>query len=384
MVFFVVRVFLFDDRESLLNLLRWPVEKIFSRSGVTINGTRPWDISVNDNRFYRHVLLHGSLGLGESYMRQYWTTEDLEELISRLVSTGLESRSRNFPSQLLSRLFDRFINHQTQQKSKKNAEHHYNLGNDLFFEFLGDYKNYSCGYFKNTENLEDAQLAKMHRLCELLDLKEGDRLLDVGGGWGEFAKFAATHYRCHVTSINIAEEQISHAREHCRETNVNVVKSDYRDMSGTFNKIAVIAMFTHVGHKNYRQFMQTMCSLLEPGGKMVMETVGGVESKTRCEPWTNKYIFPGGLIPSMEQIDLSIEGLFSREGVEEFGDDYVLTLRQWHKNFVEAWPRLSARYSESMRLMFEYFFLSVAGDFRAKGLLHYHIEFARVADRAKL
>ena len=358
-----------------MQLFRRPLEKQLSKAGISINGFQPWDITVKDNRFYRHVLINGSLGLGESYMQQYWTTNDLEELFYRLISAGLEQTSKLSLRQILPEVIGRAFNQQTPAKSKTNAEHHYNLGNDLFFEFLGKYKNYSCGYYKNAENLDDAQLAKLHRLAELLDLHEGDRLLDVGGGWGEFAKFAATHYGCHVTSINIAQEQIDHARAYCRGANVDIVKCDYRDMSGNFDKIAIIAMFTHVGHKNYRHFMHTMSRLLKPGGKMVMETVGGVKSKTRCEPWTNKYIFPGGLIPSMAQIDRAIEGLFYRVGVEEFGDDYVLTLRQWHSNFLKAWPKLSTHYSESMRLMFEYFFLSVAGDFRAKDLLHYHIEF---------
>lgn len=363
-----------------MQLLRRPVESIFSRAGVSINGSNPWDISVNDSRFYREVLTKGSLGLGESYMRGHWTTDDLEGLFYRLCSSGLERTSQQISGQRLARLFDFFVNRQTLNRAKSNAEHHYNLGNDLFFEFLGNFKNYSCGYFKNADTLDDAQVEKMHKLCQLLDLKKGDRLLDVGGGWGEFAKFAATQYGCNVTSINIAQEQINHARKHCRETDVKIVKSDYRDMTGSFNKIAVVAMFTHVGHKNYRQFMQTMSGLLEPGGKMVMETVGGVESKTRCEPWTNKYIFPGGLIPSMEQIDHSINGLLQRDSVDEFGDHYALTLQHWHRNFIAAWPKLRARYSESMRLMFEYFFLSVAGDFRAKGLLHYHIAFSKMAD----
>lgn len=207
-----------------MRILRRSIEKVFYSAGIKINGKQPWDISVKDNRFYRQVLVHGSLGLGESYMQQYWTTDDLEGLISRLISGGLEGRSRYFPMQLFSKLLDRFVNRQTTKKSKANAEHHYNLGNDLFFTFLGRYKNYSCGYYKNAETLEEAQLAKMHRLCELLDLKAGDRLLDVGGGWGEFAKFAATQYHCHVTSINISEEQISHAKEHCLNANVDIVK----------------------------------------------------------------------------------------------------------------------------------------------------------------
>ena len=365
-----------------MRLLRSPVASAFARADVSLDGSRPWDIAVHDERFFRQVLMHGSLGLGESYMRQYWSADDLEELFRRLVCCGVETTAQRSPGQYFSRLVSRFANQQSPRRAKHNAEHHYNLGNDLFFEFLGRYKNYSCGYFRQARTLDEAQLAKMQRLCELLQLSERDRLLDVGGGWGEFARFAATRYGCHVTSINIADEQIAHARQYCRGTGVEVVKSDYRDLSGSFNKIAVVAMFTHVGHRNYRRFMQIMHRVLESGGTMVMETVGGLTSKSCCEPWTNRYIFPGGVVPSMAQIDAAVDGLFSRDVVEEFGQDYAVTLRQWHHNFMAAWPKLSHRYSDSMRLMFEYFFLSVAGAFRANGLLHYHIGFSRLPGRA--
>lgn len=360
-----------------MSVLSWYVKKTFAQAGVAIDGDNAWDIKVNNNRFYQDLFFNGSLGLGESYMRGDWETKDVEELFFRVISEGLEKKSKRLPLQTIKRVLDRLSNQQTLDKARSNAEHHYNLGNDLFFEFLGGYKNYSCGYFKDTENLEEAQVAKMKKLCELLDLNPQDRLLDVGGGWGEFARFAADHTGCHVTSINIADEQIKHAREICKDSNVDIVKSDYRKMTGSFNKIAVIAMFTHVGPKNYQQFMQTIDGLLEPGGKVVMETVGGVRDKENCEPWTNKYIFPGGVIPTLGQIDTAIDGIFERTSVSEFGEYYVITLRHWHQNFMRAWPQLKERYSEETRLMFEYYFLSVAGSFRAKDLLHYHIEFSK-------
>ncbi|WP_133125910.1 class I SAM-dependent methyltransferase [Pseudohalioglobus lutimaris] len=360
-----------------MRVFRFPVERAFSRAGVTIDGDAPWDIHVKDDRFYRDVMLKGSLGLGEAYMRDFWSAEDLEALFCRLLTSGLEQTSQRTPFLMAYQHLSPVFNQQTKSRALHNAEHHYNLGNNIFFEFLGHYKNYSCGYFREADNLDDAQHAKLLRLCELLELNENDRLLDVGGGWGEFAKFAAEHTGCHVTSINIADEQINHARSHCKSANVDIVKSDYRELSGSYTKIAVIAMFTHVGQKNYRQFMEIMHRLLEPDGKMVMETVGSLRSTNCCEPWTNKYIFPGGVIPTLPKIDQAISGLFQRSGVEEFGDDYARTLRYWYDNFISAWPRLSRHYSDSMRLMFEYFFLSVAGAFRAKDLLHYHIEFAK-------
>ena len=364
----------------LVGLVEFPVRKLFSSAGVTINGDNPWDIEVNDDRFYRDVLFRGSLGLGESYLREYWRAADLEELFFRLTSSNLEQISKRLPTQLVNSSVSRLSNRQTPSRALSNAEHHYNLGNDLFFEFLGRYKNYSCGYFRDTDSLDEAQLAKMRRLCDLLELEEGDTLLDVGGGWGEFARFAAENRGCHVTSVNISDSQIRHAREYCRDANVDVVRSDYRDLRGRFSKIAVIAMFTHVGPKNYRQFMQTMHRLLQAGGRMVMETVGALTATERCEPWTDKYIFPGGIIPSPQQIESACAGLFRLRIVEEFGADYVITLRHWHRNFMAAWPRLSQRYSETTRRMFEYYLLSVAGAFRSSDLLHYHLEFDRIGN----
>jgi cyclopropane-fatty-acyl-phospholipid synthase len=265
------------------------------------------------------------------------------------------------------------INQQSREKSLRVAERHYSLGNDIFLSFLGQYKNYSCGYFSNTEELDQAQLQKLEKVCRLLDLRPGDRVLDVGGGWGEFARYAATKYGCHVTSINITDEQIRFATEYCKGTSVEVRKCDYRDIAGRFDKIAVIAMLTHVGYKNYRRFMEIMDRCLEPGGLMLVEGVGGHKAHRNCEPWINRYIFPGGVVPCLKQIDVATAGLFSRRIVDEFGSSYVHTLRAWHRNFMQAWPVHRQRYDERLRLMFEYFFLTVAGAFRARYLLHWHI-----------
>ena len=354
------------------------IEKLLSRADVAISGNRPWDITVHDHRFFPKVLLQGSLGLGESYMLNYWSTDDLEEFFYRLINAKIENISHNLPPHIISKLVDRILNQQTKSKALHNAEHHYNLGNDLFFGFLGKYRNYSCGYYQNASCLDDAQLAKMERVCKLLKLGSSDRLLDVGGGWGEFARFAASNFGCHVTSINIADEQIRYAVEYCKGTSVKVQKKDYRDIAGRFSKIAVLAMFTHVGQKNYRSFMEKMHRCLEPGGKMIMETVGGKISKTNCDPWVNKYFFMGGMIPSLEQIDNAIDGLFIKDSIYEFGLDYVYTLREWYKNFTLSWPSQNGLYSETIRRMFEYFFLSVAGAFRAKDLLHWHIVFSKL------
>lgn len=347
--------------------------RILARADVIIDGSRPWDVRVADERFFAKVLLQGSLGLGESYLHKWWSCEDLEGLFYRLINRKLQRVSRALPTNLLGRLLDSAINQQTRSKSIRVAERHYNMGNDLFLSFLGKYKNYSCGYYEAGDSLDEAQVRKMDKICRELELTPRDRLLDVGGGWGEFARYAATNYGCHVTSINISDEQIRYATQYCKDAAVEVRKCDYRDVTGRYTKIAVIAMLTHVGCKNYRLFMQTMHRCLEPGGVMLIESVGADVSRSNCEPWTDKYIFPGGMIPSLRQIDRAANGLFVRDRLSEFGLSYVHTLRAWQDNLAVAWPKLRPSYSETTQRMFEYFFFSCAGAFRARDLLYWHI-----------
>lgn len=359
--------------ETGLKLTERLLASIFARADVVIGGQRAWDICVLDPRFYRTVLLYGSLGLGESYMRRWWTCADLEELFFRLIRGGLEHVSRLLPTNALGRALASALNQQTKEKSRRVAESHYNMGNDLFLSFLGDYKNYSCGDFDSADTLEQAQLHKMEKICRRLALTREDRLLDVGGGWGEFARYAADRYGCHVTSINISDEQIRHATEYCKNSAVEIRKCDYRDVTGHYTKIAVIAMLTHVGKKNYRQFTESMNPCLEPGGLMLIESVGAKVARSNCEPWTDRYIFPGGVIPSLGDLDRAVDGMLRRESTIEWGASYVKTLRAWWRNFDQAWPELRSRYSDETRLMFEYFFLSCAGAFRAEDLLYWHV-----------
>lgn len=347
--------------------------RLFATADVAVDGGRPWDICVHDARFFRSVLLQGSLGFGESYLRGWWHSEDLEELAYRLLRARLYWISAALPHNLVQLIGAALINRQSRQDSVLLADRHYNIGNDLFCAFLGAHKSYSGGLFDATNSLDHAQLLKMQRVCEVLELQESDHLLDVGGGWGAFAHNAASHYGCRVTSINIADEQIAYARQVCAGQPVKIVKCDYRDVTGTYDKIAVIAMLTHVGHSNYRRFMSVMHGCLSPGGRMLIETVGSRVPKINCEPFTDRYIFPGGVVPSLRQIDRAARGLFSRRFVGEFGSHYVPTLRAWNANLQAAWPVLRDTYSETTRLMLEYFFLTVAGAFRAGHLRYWHI-----------
>jgi cyclopropane-fatty-acyl-phospholipid synthase len=350
---------------------------LFGAADVRINGDRPWDVRVSDERFFPAVLRQGTLGFGESYMKGWWTTDDLEEVACRLSRGGLQMIAWLLPGRLIGLALALATNRQALDRSTEVADRHYNLGNDLFLSFLGEYKNYSCGYFAGTDSLDEAQRLKMERVCQALRLSPSDHLLDVGSGWGQFAHYASTHHGCRVTSINIADEQLRFARELCAGLPVEVCKCDYREVTGSYTKIAVLAMLTHVGPKNYRRFMSIMSDCLCDDGLMLIESIGGRVPKRNIEPWMEKYIFPNAVIPSLGQFDASFKGFFTRKSVSEFGQYYVLTLRAWYSNLMASWGQLSARYPDTTRLMLEYYLLASAGVFRAGHLKHWHIEFEK-------
>jgi cyclopropane-fatty-acyl-phospholipid synthase len=301
-----------------------------------------------------------------------WDCDDLEELVYRFVTSGIESEARFLPNFLSMHALATLTNRQTRPVFEK-VVRHYNTDNDLFAAFLGKYKAYSCAYYKDTEDLDTAQLQKLDMICRKLDLRPGDRVLDVGGGWGELARHMAVEYGARVTSINISDEQIRYARELCKGTRVEVVKCDYRDLTGSYDKVSVIAMLSHVGAKNHRRFMEIVHRATAPGGVMVVDTVGANVSLIDGNPWIDRYIFPGIVFPSIAQLGKAVEGLFVVEDVHNIGPSYAKTLRAWNANLAAAWPTLASRHDERVRRMFEFFFLTVAGFFRARDFQNWHL-----------
>jgi cyclopropane-fatty-acyl-phospholipid synthase len=360
-----------------MDLPRRLAARLLARIDVQLDGDRPWDLKIRDSRALREAITRGSLGFGEAYVNGWWDCDDLEELTYRLVVSDLRGLAYKLPGVVLARALATHRNRQTRRLAREVAEHHYDFGNDLFSAFLGRYKVYSCGLFREGVDLDEAQHAKLDLICKKLDLRPGEHLLDVGGGWGEAARFAAEHYGARVTSINISEEQMSLARERCRGFDVEIVRRDYREVRGRYDKIMAIAMFTHVGPRNYRAFMETMHGALAPGGIFLMEGVWGNASQTIGDPWVDRHIFPNAVIPSGAQTFAAFERLFVAEDLHNFGPDYAKTLRAWNVNFQAAWPQLRARYDERTRRTFEYYFLAMAALFRARAMQNWHLVLTR-------
>jgi cyclopropane-fatty-acyl-phospholipid synthase len=348
--------------------LKGAVRELLSPAGIILNGDRPWDIQVRDERFYQRLLQEGSLGLGESYMDGWWECEHLDEFFAKVMPTEPKDKLKKNWRLFFYILGAVILNAGRKSTAFQVGERHYDIGNELFRNMLDKRMVYSCAYWKDAGNLDDAQEAKLELVCRKLGLKAGDRILDIGCGWGSLAKYAAENYKVEAVGITVSKEQVSLGRELCRGLPVEIRLQDYRDVDEKFDHIVSVGMFEHVGYKNYRTYMARVHHCLKDDGLFLLQTIGDNVSCVSVDPWLNRYIFPNALIPSMKQISASIEGLFVAEDVHNIGFNYDATLTAWFKNFDQSWDKLKGLYDERFYRMWKYYLLSSAGSFRARCL----------------
>ncbi|EHL29015.1 cyclopropane fatty acyl phospholipid synthase [Legionella drancourtii] len=346
-------------------------------AGITPNGSEAWDIQIHNEDFYTRVFNEGSLGLGESYMEGWWDCPSLDQFFDRIITADIESKVQFnkwlWPKLLLLKL----LNFQTKKRALVVGVKHYDLGNDLFQEMLDQRMNYTCGYWANANDLEAAQLNKLELSCQKLMLKPGMRVLDIGCGFGSLAKYAVENYGVSVVGITISKEQYQYAQTNCAGLPVEIRFQDYRDVQEKFDRIVSLGMFEHVGHLNYRTYMQKVSDCLHEDGLFLLHTIGNKETYITCDAWINKYIFPNGLAPSMRQISRASEGLFIMENWANFGAYYDNTLMAWEANFERNWVHLKTQYDEMFYRMWRYYLLACAGSFRSRNMQLWQIVFSK-------
>src|SRR5699024_8386924 len=277
-----------------MNNYKNTIQKMLGKAGIKINGERPWDIQVHNPEVYHRVIKKGSLGVGEAYMENWWNAEALDEFFNWVLQAKLNKEiAFNIPTIFLWAKA-KLENPQSKKHAFEIGEQHYDTGNDLFEAMLDKRMVYTTGYWKNAANLDEAQEHKLQKICDQLDLKPGQRILDIGCGWGSFAKFAAEKYDVEVTGITVSREQAELGKERCKDLPVEIRLQDYRVLNETFDHIVSIGMFEHVGKKNYRTFMKVVARCLADGGRFVLNTIGTNNSINHTDPWIEKYIFPNG------------------------------------------------------------------------------------------
>ena len=343
------------------------VSTLLESVDIQVNGTRPFDIQVHNKLFYSRVLSGKSLGLGESYMDGWWDCEALDQFCYQMLWGRIDKQIKiKNPAFLLHVLRAYFLNAQSKKRAYIVGKEHYDTGNDLFALMLDQRMIYSCGYWDGANNLDQAQVNKLDLVCRKLHLKAGMKVLEIGSGWGGFAKYAAENYGVSVHGVTVSKEQMEYAQESCKGLDTSFELKDYRDLYGTYDAIVSIGMFEHVGYKNYRDYMEVAHRCLGDKGLFLLHTIGRNTPSRSTDPWTNKYIFPNGMVPSPAQISGAAQGIFVIEDWHNFGQDYDKTLTAWNENFQLNYDHLKEKYDDRFKRMWEYYLLMCAGTFRSR------------------
>lgn len=347
-------------------------------------------LQIHDQHTYASIVTFASLGFGEAYMDGWWdeANDQLAELIGMLYRNRVYSKaSQKLTVPLVMKVIQQRLKTIPRliENSRKNVQHHYDLGNDFYQLFLDPTMTYSCGYqLHPTDDLETMQNQKYELICRKLDLKPGESLIDIGCGWGGMLIYAAKHYGITGTGITLSNEQAALAQkritEHGLTDKIKIEIKDYREMSGQYDKFVSIGMFEHVGQGNFAAFMAKAKDLLKPHGVGMLHTIA-TESAEKVSPWLEKYIFPGVYIPQLHEIAREMRtARLSIAHCENLKPHYAETLRKWRENFIanrETISALSPVYNQRFQRMWDLYLQSSEASFRDGSVQIYQILFFR-------
>ncbi|TRO13208.1 class I SAM-dependent methyltransferase [Ectopseudomonas mendocina] len=336
------------------------------------------EIRVSDPAVWSLVAGNGSIGAGEAYIHGYWSTPDLTAVIRIFVANldvldAMEGGLARLGRPLVQGLH--WLNRNTRQGSRRNIAAHYDLGNDLFEQFLDPTMMYSAAMFRREDDsLEQAQLNKLERICQKLALQPSDHLLEIGTGWGSMALYAASHYGCRVTTTTLSREQHAYTERRIREMGlqdrVTLLLEDYRDLKGQYDKLVSIEMIEAVGHRYLPTYFEQCARLLKPDGLMLLQaiTIRDQRYEQACSSvdFIQRYIFPGGALPSVQKmLDVVTRHTdFNLHHMEDFGLHYARTLRLWHENLRQARQRLEQLgYDDYFYRLWEFYLCYCEGGF---------------------
>tara|TARA_R110002096_G_scaffold379_17_gene2414 strand:+ start:11635 stop:12930 length:1296 start_codon:yes stop_codon:yes gene_type:complete len=337
------------------------------------------EMNVLNSEFYWYIALGGSVGAAEAYISDYWRTPDLTKVIqlfalNQSVMDSMESGLASFTTPIKKAFH--WLNKNTHAGSKSNIVAHYDLGNDFFKLFLDPTMMYSSGiFYRPDDTMEQASINKLERICTRLNLKPEDHVIEIGTGWGGFAMYAAKNYGCHVTTTTISEEQYAHTQEQVEDAGlsdkITLLKHDYRELSGQYDKLVSIEMIEAVGHQYFDTFFAKCSGLLKDDGEMLIQAITISDqrfnsAKTEVD-FIKRYIFPGSCIPSVNAISHSLtqSGDLRITNMDDIGTHYARTLNEWKRSFKERIEEVKALgFSDAFIRMWEYYFSYCEGGFK--------------------
>jgi len=341
---------------------------------------RAVDLEIRDERLFSRIASRGSVGLGESYQADEWRSDDLVELLELLLRNAERGRERHPRLTKVVQARPRTNRRQGLLAARRNIAAHYDLGNDLFRLMLDETMTYSCAIFdRPDEPLEDAQLRKLRRVCEKLELRPGDRVLEIGCGWGSFALVAAGEFGARVTGLTLSAEQAALARERAAAAGlaerIEIVEEDYRAHRGGYDKVASIEMIEAIGEKQFPTFFAAVDRFLEPGGRACVQTILIPDERwpryRKTPDWIEQHVFPGCLIPSLAALTgaMARASRLTVAGAEEIGVHYAETLRRWRQRFLAAHAEVRALgYDERFVRTWDFYLAVCEAGFRTRWL----------------
>ncbi|MCK9813282.1 cyclopropane-fatty-acyl-phospholipid synthase family protein [Pseudomonas sp. MAFF 302046] len=347
---------------------------VFGASGASLLG----EVHIHDSAAWGMVASNGSIGAGEAFIHGYWSTPDLTAVVRVFVSNlevldAMEGGLVKLGRPMIQGLH--WLNRNTRKGSQKNIAAHYDLGNELFEQFLDPTMMYSAAQFlREDDSLEQAQLNKLERICQKLALTPDDHLLEIGTGWGSMALYAAQQYGCKVTTTTLSKEQFAFTRQRIDELGlqdqVTLLLEDYRDLTGQYDKLVSIEMIEAVGHRFLPTYFKQCAQLLKSNGLMLLQAITirdqRYEQAKNAVDFIQRYIFPGGALPSVHKMleVVSRDTDMNLLHMEDFGLHYARTLRLWHENFRRAHGRLSELgYDEYFLRLWEFYLCYCEGGF---------------------
>ncbi len=355
-------------------------------------------IRVKDPRFYSEIAFGGSIGGGEAYMHGYWDCDDLVSLVrlllqNRQVLDGMETGIARL-TEPLQKLFH-WINRNTHEGARRNISAHYDLGNEFFALWLDETMMYSAAIFENEQTpLFDAQIARLEHICDRLQLKPDDHLLEIGTGWGSFALYAAQNYGCRVTTTTISREQYEKARERVAqaglEGRITVLFEDFRNLEGQYDKLVSIEMIEAIDHALFDTYFSKCSRLLKADGVMLIQAITIADQRydeyRKSVDFIQRYIFPGSGLPSSAVMTDSVARMTDMRllGMEDIGLHYAKTLNHWRTNFFARIEEVRQQgFSESFIRMWEYYLCYCEGAFLERAISDVQILFAKPESRLK-